>query len=163
MKNIKKTKIDQFINKQLITDELKNVIVVPSPDGSYELFDRYKITKSNSGFLVTFIKPFDQKFEFASMKNAVAWCTLDNDRRYRDANKILELDLKLSSNDLNMQIHKKLAKKAKSVESKLIYINKWEEESRKKRLMTAELEIFINKSRYIQNQKFDKTPSFKKL
>ena len=93
----------------------------------------------------------------------MVWCTLDNDRYYREAGKVLELDLKLSSNDLNIQIHKKLAKKAKNAESKLIYTIKWEEDSRKKRLLTEELQTFINKSRYIQNRKFDKTPSFKKL
>jgi hypothetical protein len=156
-------KIDQFINKQLVNDELKEVVIMRTLDGGYELFQKYKISKTPTGYLVTFLTPIDRSYEFTTLKNATAWCTFDNARQYRDANRVIDLDLRLSSNELDMQIHKKLAKKAKDKGSKLIYTIKWEEDARKKKLLSEELDSFINSSRILQERKFNKTPGFKKL
>jgi hypothetical protein len=95
---------------------------------------------------------------FNSLKTAVAWCTNDKRVKVSDAKRILELDRCLCGVDADIQQHQKLAKKAKDIDAKLIYLAKLGEDKLKKRLMTAEMDAYVSESRSWQHRRFNAKP-----
>lgn len=154
-------KFEKFLEREL-TGTLKDVIVIADKDGTYELFGKYKIYPTRGGYYKVSIFSTDIVYEFANVKNAVTWCTFDNAKKFHEADRIKDLDLRLCSMEVDIAIHQKMASKAKDMNTKWIYITKYEEDILKKRIMINELKSYINTSKMIQAQKFNKTkgPNF---
>ena len=158
-------KLDQFFIKEF-TPQLQRVLIIRTDAGDYELFGKYQIstTKMNN-FKVEKNHPYTYTHEFTSMKNAVTWCTFDNANQFREARRIEDLDMRLSSKEVDIAIHKKMVKSAKDTDSKWIYLIKLEEDNTKKRTMLNELHSYINISKMMQERKFEETkhPGFSRL
>ena len=64
--------------------------------------------------------------EFSTLKNALAYVTLHNNEKYREANMIQRLDLRLCSVNVELQVHRNILK---NTDNKLLYMIKIQEEA----------------------------------
>jgi hypothetical protein len=155
------TKLDKFFGSQLKSD-IQDVLITKDNTGRYSLFGKYFITPRPNGYYrVT--GNITLPIEFAQLKNAVTWCTLINANKYKEAKRVEELDLKLSSIDFDLSVHRTILKKKTDADQRWLYINKIQEDIYKRRLIIEEINSHINNSKTIQFRKFEqnKKPNFK--
>ncbi len=146
------TKIADFVSNEL-TSELQEVIFTKDTSGKYYLFNKYIILQRQKSYKV-FVLQNNKRCEFTSLKNAAAWCILDNAGKHRDAHRIESLDLKLSSIDVDIAVHKNKIKKTTSNFTALISITKLQQDTYKRRQIISELSYYINTSKIIQDKNF---------
>ena len=117
-------KIDKKLDKMISNSEfakLQDVVIFKDTDGTYSLFNKYHIKKKDINDIVVSLNNGDDVNSFCNMKNAVCWCVLDKIGKYQLANRVIDLDMNLSSVDVHISIHSRLFKKAKKTEDQLIY------------------------------------------
>lgn len=147
-------KLDQFLHREL-TEDVKSMLITINEKGNYELFGKYTIVPTNRGYFnVVLVHPYAHTEEFTTIRNAVTWCIFDNHKKYREASRIKELDLRLCSKDMDIAVQKKILKKAKDMNTKWVHIIKLEEHTLRKRQIMEELNSHINTSKFLQLQKF---------
>ena len=153
---------DKLLNKLAKTvstmdlDKLSELAIMQGPDGSYFLFNKYTIRKTN-GYYVVEIDRMSVTKSFNILKNAVSWCTFDKRNSIYESNRIIDLDTRLASVDSEIQVHQKLVKKAKNLEEKLIYLAKLGEEKMERKQITEELAGYVNSSKIWQEKRFNKS------
>jgi hypothetical protein len=150
-------KLLRKLTKTIPDSELKRLSelsIVQGPDGSYFLFNKYSI-KKNNGYYIVEIDRIASTISFNLLKNAVAWCTYDKRNNIYETNRIYNLDNKLSSIDAAILVHQKLAKKAKNLEEKLIYLAKLGEEKMEKKQILEELDNYVASSKIWQDKQFN--------
>jgi hypothetical protein len=147
-------KLDQFFENELRSD-LKEVLITREQNGRHSLFGKYTIVPTRRGLFKVFGK--DISLEFESMRNAVAWCTLHHAGNHREAGKIEVLDMKLSSIDTDLLVHRNMLRRHADRDSKWIYVIKLQEDTIKKRQILDEIKTYINSSKMIQARKFSQT------
>jgi hypothetical protein len=147
------TKLTKTIPKKDI-EKLQDLSVFREPNGTYSLFNKYKISKTNGLFYVEIDRVADKK-EFNVLKNAVAWCTYDKRNRINDSERILHLDIKLSGIEAEIEVHQKLVKRTKKTEEKLIYLAKLGEEKMERKRINDELTGYVYNSRNWQENRFN--------
>ena len=148
-------KIDRKLDNMITTSEfakLQDVVIFQDTDGTYSLFNKYHIRKKDVNNVTVSLNNGDDVNSFFSMKNAVCWCVLDKIGKYQLANRVIDLDMHLSSLEVHISIHSKLFKKAKKTEDKLIYLAKLNQDKLQKSAMSEELSKYIQDS-YIWQQK----------
>jgi len=134
--------------------KLSELSIIQGPDGSYFLFSKYSIKKNNGYYVVELDRIAGTK-SFNVLKNAVAWCTYDKRNSIYESKRIYDLDNKLSSIDAAILVHQRLAKKAKKLEEKLIYLAKLGEEKMEKKQILEELDNYVASSKIWQNKQFN--------
>ena len=134
-------------------DKLQNIAIFQNPNGEYEVFNSYFIDKKSDGADVKLFNG-DTINSFSNLKNAICWCIFDKRGRFSVANRIIELDLKLSAVNVSMDVHQRLFKKTKDNNDKLIHLAKLNEEKYKKRQMTDELNAYLLESDYWQQRSY---------
>jgi hypothetical protein len=152
-------KLLQKLTKTVSTMDLarlSELSIMQGPDGSYFLFNKYIITKSDGCYKVTIENVADYK-TFNILKNAVSWCTFDKQNRISESNRIYDLDTKLASVDSEIQVHQNLVKKSKKLEEKLIYLAKLGEEKMERKQISEELAGYVISSRNWQEKRFNKS------
>jgi hypothetical protein len=152
-------KLNQFFENELKSD-LKEVLISKDQRGRYYLFGKYTIVPTKRGLYRVFAKDID--IEFENMRNAAAWCTLHHAKKYREARRIEDLDLRLSSIDTDLLVHRHMLKK-RNDSSKWIYMNKIQEDTVKRRRILDEIKSYINSSKIIQTGKFNNQSNFRFL
>lgn len=145
--------LSKFIDTELDTD-IQEVLFTKDNQGKYYLFGKYVIVRIDNLYKV-YCLDTRNKLDFLSLKNATAWCVLRNSGDYQGASRIHNLDLKLSSIDIDIAVHKNKIKNAKSSFGTLISITKLQEDNYKRRWLVSELSHYINQSKTIQNNKFN--------
>ena len=148
-------KIDRKLDKMIKTSEfakLQDVVIFQDTNGTYSLFNKYHIKKKDTNDIVVSLNNGDDVNSFCNMKNAVCWCVLDKIGKYQLANRVIDLDMHLSSVEVHISIHSKLFKKAKKTEDKLIYLAKLNQDKLQQKAMSEELSKYIQDS-YIWQQK----------
>ena len=148
-------KIDRKLDKMIKTSEfakLQDVVIFQDTNGTYSLFNKYHIKKKDTNDVVVSLNNGDDVNSFCNMKNAVCWCVLDKIGKYQLADRVINLDMHLSSLEVHISIHSKLFKKAKKTEDKLIYLAKLNQDKLQKTAMSEELSKYIQDS-YIWQQK----------
>jgi len=153
---IDQKKIEKFLAKQL-NSELSEVFIVDCEDGSYELFNKYRVEPHPSGVFKVIPLSVTEEHIFSSKKNAFTWCIFDKYKKITETKRIEELDLLISSLDLIIAQQKKLLGKAKDNGTKLIFLAKLQEGKRKRTAMVNEINNYINISRHWQSSKFTNT------
>lgn len=151
MNNIQQ--IEKFFIKEL-SSNLKEVFIVKDPDGSYELFNRYKIQPQENGLFKIIPYSFTEEVTFSSLKNAFVWCIFNKNNRFTETKRIHKLDHLLNSIEISMSQQRKLLTKTKDPELKSIYMAKLHESRVKKSSMINELTTYINISKHLQYRKF---------
>jgi hypothetical protein len=150
-------KIDRKLDNMIATSEfakLQDVVIFQDTDGTYSLFNKYHIRKKDVNNITVSLNNGDDVNSFFSMKNAVCWCVLDKIGKYQLANRVIDLDMHLSSVEVHISIHSKLFKKAKKTEDKLIYLAKLNEDKFQKKTMSEELNKYIVNSYAWQQKRF---------
>jgi len=150
-------KIDRKLDNMIATSEfakLQDVVIFQDTDGTYSLFNKYHIKKKDVNDITVSLNNGDDVNSFFSMKNAVCWCVLDKIGKYQLANRVIDLDMYLSSVEVHISIHSKLFKKAKKTEDKLIYLAKLNEDKFQKKAMSDELNQYIANSYAWQQKRF---------
>ena len=148
-------KIDRKLDKMISNSEfakLQDVVIFKDTDGTFNLFNKYHIKKKDVNDIVVSLNNGDDVNSFFNMKNAVCWCVLDKIGKYHLADRVINLDMHLSSLEVHISIHSKLFKKAKKTEDKLIYLAKLNQDKLQKTAMSEELSKYIQDS-YIWQQK----------
>ena len=148
-------KIDRKLDRMISNSEfakLQDVVIFKDTDGTYSLFNKYHIKKKDATDIVVSLNNGDDVNSFCNMKNAVCWCVLDKIGKYQLANRVIDLDMHLSSVEVHISIHSKLFKKAKKTEDKLIYLAKLNQDKLQQKAMSEELSKYIQDS-YIWQQK----------
>ena len=157
----KRPKWDDKIEKIMTPAELQalqDLIIFQDCDGSYRLFDKYIIKKNPTlGFDVT-SENSDINHNFFTLKNATAWCIFDKRDKFYESRRILELDSKLGSIDIDIQVNQKMYKKSKTDDDQLIYIAKLHEDRIKKTVMTEELASYTADSKNWQTKRYEQKP-----
>lgn len=149
---IDEKQFNKVISKQELS-KLQDIAIFQNPDGSYEVFNSYIIHKKSNGAVVELFNG-DIINSFCSMKNAICWCIFDKQSKASTANRIVELDLKISAVDVSLYMHQKLFKKTKDADNRMIYLAKLNEDKFRKRQMTKELEGYISESNYWQQKRY---------
>ena len=154
-------KIARFVNTRL-TNDVQQVLFTKDDSGKYYLFGKYIIANIKNIYKVYSVND-DRRFEFSSLKNATAWCVLTNASKYMDARRIEMLDLKLSSIDVDIAVHKNKIKTSTTDFNILVSITKLQEDTYKRRMILSELTYYLDNSKRIQNDKFNTKDSKIKL
>jgi hypothetical protein len=154
-------KIDRKLDHMIATAEfakLQDVVIFKDIDGTYNMFNKYHIKKKDVNDVVVSLNNGDDVNSFFNMKNAVCWCVLDKIGKYTLANRVIELDMSLSSVEVHLSIHSRMFKKSKKTEDKLIYLAKLNEDKFQKKIMSEELEKYISHSYIWQQKRFGLKP-----
>ncbi len=146
------TKIARFVDNEL-SSELRELIFTKDSSGKYYLFNKYIIFRMKNNYKV-FCLETSERIEFASLKNAAAWCILENAGKYRDARRIVSLDLKLSSIEVDIAAHKNRIKNSTSEFTTMVSITKLQQDTFKRRQLISELTEYVNNSKTIQDRNF---------
>jgi len=132
-------------------DKLQDIAIFQNENGVYEVFNSYQIHKKPQGAIVKMYNG-DTVNTFISLKNAICWCIFHKRCKASTANRIAELDLKLSAIDVSLNMHQRLFKKTKDADNRMIYLAKLNEDKFKKRQMIQELDGYIQESNYWQQK-----------
>jgi hypothetical protein len=157
MKKIDINKVEKRLDSIIATSEfskLQDVIIFQDTDGAYKLFNKYSLKKTSDTDVVVSLIKGDEINCFFSIKNAVCWCVFDKLGKYRLADRVIDLDMSLSSVEVHIAIHSKLFKKAKKTEDKLIYLAKLNQDRLQKKAMSEELSQYIQNSYTWQQKRF---------
>jgi hypothetical protein len=151
------SEINMFsILKKLLSKEeiqqLAEMLVIEGKSG-YELFDEYSIEKTDMGYIVKKYKTFVEH-SFFNLRNAVVWATLDKRNKILDANSVVTLDSQLQSTLASLELHQKLCKKTKNIDSKSLYFIKLNEDKVKKYHIMSKLDNYVIETKRWQNKKF---------
>lgn len=147
-------KVSSFLDKEF-NRRIGDVAIFQHEDGTYEFFNKYWIKELSSGYKIIYKYNSEEKF-FSSLKNAVSWCIFDSRLKLEKTKRIEYLDKMIAGTELNIQQHRFLAKKAKDLESKLIYLAKLSEDQNKRKSYLAELSKYLAESKRLQAQNFAK-------
>lgn len=150
MKDI--TKLANFVDSEL-DSSLKDVLLSRDSSGKYYLFGKYAIINHKHFYKVYCIKS-KEIVEFSSLKNATAFCVLQNAGKRLDAKRVMNLDLRLTSIDVDIAVHKNKIRNSKTTFDSTISITKLQEDTYKRRVLLAELNDYINNSKRIQDNNF---------
>jgi len=142
-----------IIKSKDIANLIKNLII-ETDDGEYLLYGLYTIKKSNGLYVVTIGS--DVKNTFNNLKTAVTWATLDSKNNIMLAKRVDTLDKAISGSDFTINLHKKLYKKTKDIDMKVIYLNKLQDETLKRKKLTNELDTYITRTQNWQLDQFKK-------
>lgn len=133
--------------------DLQSKVIIQLSKNIYEVFNKFVLEKKNKQEVIVRVNG-EIVDNFSNIKNALCYCIFDRRGKYVEAKRISQLDKFLYSVELNIQIHKKLFVKAKSLEEKLIYLAKLNEDKLKRSNMLHELDNFMSESTYWQNKQY---------
>lgn len=104
-------------------------------------FNEFLIIKINNGFKIISRRTFTE-VEFTSVRNALAWIIFERRGRFKDSERVHQLDSKISSLDVEINLHKK--SKFKSATDKyVILLNKIQEQTYKRQELISELDRYL--------------------
>lgn len=136
------------------TIELLKTLVLQNDKGEYLLFGTYIIKKLNDEYNVAVGTSSNKTF--SNLKTAVTWATMDHRNMIMEANTVDHLDRTLSGAEFTIELYKKMYKKAKNSEMKIIYLNKLQQGIIKKKKLSDELEGYIRRTQEWQRSRFAK-------
>jgi len=146
------SKLANFFDKAIKVDAKQALIT--GKNGEYTVYGRYYIKPLNDEYTVYDIDT-KENITLSSLKSAMSWCTLTDCKQHLQARRLAALDLKLISIKLDMAIHKKLVKTSTS-EDRVLYTIKLQEDSYRKKAVVSEIDQLINKSKTLQEHRFQK-------
>ena len=140
-----------IIKSKDIANLIKTVIIEPN-DGEYLLYGLYTIRKSDDLYEVSIGS--EVKNIFSNLKTAVTWATLDSKNNIMLSQKVNSLDKAISSTDFSIELYKRLHRRSKDIDMKVVYLNKLQDETLKRKKLTRELELHISKTQSWQLSQF---------
>jgi hypothetical protein len=147
---------NRLFDKRALVQLSEMSIFETEVSGEYSVFGKYLIVKTADGIDVLNLYR-ELIHSFGSMKNALCWCIYDKRGKYPSANRIMDLDRRLVGYKVNYDMHKKLFKKSKDSELKLIYLAKLNEDNIHKKQAQSEIDYFVRESYAWQQRQYGKT------
>lgn len=148
--------LEKFVIKEL--DKVKDLAIVQLSENSYQLFNKFIITKQNRQYIIENLGN-SQVIKFYQLKHATTWCIFENFKQYNNAIEIENLDRKIENYTASMEYHKKLSYKTKESQQKILYLIKLNEDIFLKKACVEEMEKHINISKYWLSKKYKETLS----
>jgi hypothetical protein len=145
--------LTKLLSKEKLS-ELERQSIYKDSDGTYNLFGTYLIKPAGHVFILSKNNTYTE-INFTDLKNAVTWATFDNINNVNLSRKVLELDMKLTGAIENVRIYEGLCKKTKSMDSKIMYLSKLQENRIKRNTILNELELYIIKAKEWQYKQFE--------
>ena len=149
--------LERKFNRMISTKEMNNLqdisIFEPSKD-NFIVFKNYQVIKKSKTDIDVYLTNGDLVHSFSSMRNAICWCIFDKRGKYVLANRIITLDRSISNEEVQINIHNNLFKKAKKTDDKLIFLAKLNEDKFRRNTMYRELESYVGQSDYWQQHQF---------
>ena len=148
-------KINQEFNR-LMRQEFPEVVsnmIFRDDDGSYNIFDRYRMFKESTGYRV-FCGATDVG-RFGTTKTALSWCIADKNKAYNLARDILELDTKLNSLTSDIAARANLADRSTSPIFRETIETKLETKIIRKKQVEEQLSKCVNWAKYCQQKGFN--------
>lgn len=142
--------------ERLFRQEFKDLLtntIWQNEDGSYKVFDRYRIHPEKTGY-----KVFCSATEvgiFSSTRSALSWCIADKNQAYNTARELLTVDNKLSSLTRDIATRAAVGDKSRDPALKEIILTKLESKIIHKKLLENQLTKCISWAKYIQQRGFD--------
>lgn len=137
--------------RQEFPDSINNLIY-RDEDGSYRVFDRYRIVPEKPGYRV-FCSATDVGV-FGSTKTAMSWCIADNHKVYNLAREILALDIKLTSLTSDITARALVADRSKQPQFRETIETKLESKIIRKKKVETELNRCVNWAKACQSRIF---------
>jgi predicted nucleotide-binding protein len=106
-KHVSEQDVQRVLQPQL--DALKDIAIIQLSNNEIEMFGKYSVTKIKNQHRVL-RKTDDIEHKFRNSKAAAAWCILDKTNKVVEANRLLELDNKISSLEVEQEIYEISAK-----------------------------------------------------
>ncbi len=149
--------LERKFNRMISYKEIENlqdISIFEMSKDSYIVFKNYRIVKKSKTDVEVFLTNGDLIHSFSSMRNAICWCIFDKRGKYVLANRIITLDRSISNEEVQINVHKNLFKKATKTEDKLIFLAKLNEDKFRRNTMYQELENYVGQSDYWQKKSF---------
>ena len=93
------SKLKKFFDEEF-NSELKNVLITCDQQGRYTVFGEYSIVPTNDEYFR--VKSNNLDLKFCTIRNALAYVTLFHAGKYKEARRIQQLDLSLSSINVDL-------------------------------------------------------------
>ena len=142
------------VNYKDLKTKIKDLLIMRNDDGSYHLFGQYRIEKGANEY--TLVHELDETYPkkfFGSLKHAVTYCVFEQHKR-KEVKRIEELDSLISSYDVAIAQHKRLAEKSSVPEDKSIFLAKLYEDRLKKTRAMKEITDLVELSKYWQYKRY---------
>ena len=123
------------INNTYLKSGTKSLI---KTDVGILVFGEYLIAKIENGYKI-YTKNTFTVVEFSNIKNAFAWVIFDRSGRFKICQRIVELDAKISSLSVEIDIHKRSITKSDTGKY-VILLNKIQDESLRRQELINELD-----------------------
>jgi hypothetical protein len=141
-----------FSTKEM--EDLQDISIFEISKDDYVVFKRYFVKKNSKTDIDVVLSNGDLVHSFSSMRNAICWCIFDKRGKYVLADRIITLDRSISNEEVQINVHKNLFKKAKNTDDKLIFLAKLNEDKFRRSTMYQELESYVGQSDYWQKHQF---------
>lgn len=136
---------------QAINDLLKHLVY---EDGNnYVMYERYCIVKRKHDCEVHRYAD-DARRTFNRLRNAAAWCTLDYYNKFYEANRVIYLDQKMESLEIDKTIHDK-HRKTGDLDSRGIALVKYQHDIYSQKIFRGELDKYIIMAKTCQQRGFE--------
>jgi hypothetical protein len=150
--NLQIKKVENFLKNDAVQSTIK-ISIFKTPNGEYELFDKYRIKQVDKKYVVEINNVFYQKI-FYSLQNAVTYCIFENLNKFIESVRIHDLDKLVESLNFSISVLKSLISKSKDIESKMIYSGKLSQDEAKRTILLNELASYKQQANYWQSHKF---------
>lgn len=141
------------MNHTDLSKKIKDLLILKQDDGSYHLFGQYQISKDSTElYNVSWKDDPTLSIKFGQLKYAVTWCVFHKNNKYKDLNKIAELDEILDSLSMIIDNHKRLAEK--NLENRPIHLAKLSEDKLRRKQAQKAMDYYVEYSKYWQNKTF---------
>jgi len=142
-------KITDFFDK-IIDPELGKIVVSKQPDG-YMLFSRFYVKQHNDLLYEVVDIKTNQIEQFSYLRNAIAYTSLINCKKFRLANRLAKLDLQLASIDTDLSICKQLYRTSNNNEIQWL---KFHNKSYTRKMILHEIGEIIKLAKFWQQRQF---------
>lgn len=105
------------------------------------VFGEYLIARIKDGYRI-YTKNTFTEVEFSNVKNAFAWVIFDRAGRFKVCQRLVDLDSKISSLEVEIDIHRRTSTKS-DTSKYVILLNKIQDESLRKQELMRELENYL--------------------
>jgi len=148
-KHVSEQDVQRVLQPKL--DALKDIAIIQLSKNEIEMFGKYSVTKIKNQHRVL-RKTDDTQHDFRNSKAAAAWCILDKTNKVVESNRLLALDKKITSLEIEQEIYESSAKDAigNAIRQALLT-----ETRLKIRLNQKEIDRYIKIASQIQANKFD--------
>lgn len=138
-------KVESFFKKTYVKDTLE-LSIIRNDDGSYELFDHYRVINDNKKYRVEIKHSFETK-QFNTLKNAFIWIVFHKRKDYKELVRIEQLDQKIEGINFSIEYLHYMIKKTKNMENVLIYSAKLSQDQAVKKKLMLELNKMLDSAR----------------